>query len=389
MNGLIDTAGGLGTTALITCAIAAVVVLMFVLHAARRIARTEKFVEKLVAPVMLGGMIWSAEAVWKLTADVNIGVRIATFAVLEFMLLIAMARAKDCVKVEGHPGRSGQTAWVIALLIAVVAFAAGAFLYHSVVEAILRPIIPLMLTKVWWDGILGEGQRRPGSFKWTPRNLLIWLGAIDADDRDVKTVNRDRLIQRMTDLYFDSLYGSEEKQETRRSKLARLTLDADDAAVAEVMRRVRRTSWTTATPLPYEVAQGPADADVTQEEAQRLAQPGSRPGSRVTVPPARRVKAARKGASSATTSGDAAEADPSTQAAQLVLTHDLGIREAARQVPGADPSTVRRRLQKLRETQADTPVDSASAEIPMTPIPEPTAAVTHGVNGHHFKPEEN
>jgi hypothetical protein len=191
----------------------------------------------------------------------------------------------------------------------------------------------------------------------------------------------------MTDLYYDSLNGPEGKRESRRKKLARLTLDADDAIVAEVMHRVRRTSWTTAKPLPYEVAQDAADAELTQQLTEGATQSGAPAKGRVTVPPARRVKNTKRGASSAATSGDARDADPAMQAAKLVETQGLGIREAARQVPGADPTTVRRRLEKLRETQSDAAAGLASAEIPMTPIPEPNAVVTHA-NGNPFKPEE-
>lgn len=349
---------------LTTVSVLTLLALILVARSVRKLAKVKGLTEKMVAPVMLGGMIWSAEAVWALTEGVAFGLRIATFAVLEFMLLIAMSRAKECMRTDGHPGRSGQTAWIIASAIAFVAFVAGIFLYHSFVEAVLRPAIPLLLTKVWWDGILGNGPRKTGSFKWTPRNLLILMGAIEADDRDVKTVNRDRLIQRMTTLYYDSLYGPDGKREKLRSRLARLTLDADDEIIRAVQLRVRRTSWTTATPLPYDVTQtgdAPADADATQPDA---ADDAPRDAG-VALPPKRRIKGMTQGA----TSGDAPDADPATQAASLVLTQGMSTREAAKKVGGVSASTVLRRIEKLRATHPDAPADAALTHPPINRRP--------------------
>jgi len=342
--------------ALIGGAVLALVSLIFVGRKVRN-AKAGKIADKLVGPVMFAGMIWSADAVWVLTGPDHLALptplRIAMFAVLEFALLVAMLRAKDSMDRIGHTGRYGATAWLTA--IAGFGFILG-FYEGGLVVAAFRPLIPLMLTKLWWDGVLGDSPRKTGSFKWTPRNLLIRLGAIDADDRDVKTVNRDRLIQRMTDLYYDSLYGPEGKRETRRTRLARLTLDADDKVIREVMHRVRRTQWTTAEPLPYDLTQ-PDDAAVTHGATQADAG--------VAVPPVRRVKHATQ----TLTSGDPAGADPATQAASLVLTQGLSTREAARKVGGVSPSTVLRRVEKLRDAQPDAPGDAALTHNPINGHP--------------------
>ncbi|PRY24033.1 AsnC family protein [Pseudosporangium ferrugineum] len=315
-----------------------------------RNSKAGKIADKLVGPVMFAGMIWSADAVWILTGPQFLGLpaplRIAMFAVLEFALLVAMLRAKDSMDRIGRTGAHGGSAWLIASLIALFGFVLG-LVEGGLVVAVFRPIIPLVLTKLWWDGVLGDSPRKAGSFKWTPRKLLILMGAIDADDRDVKTVNRDRLIQRMTDLYYDSLYGPEGKRQKLRTRLARLTLDADEEIIREVMRRVRRTQWTTAAPLPYDVTQHD-DATVTQP----VTQSDAARDARVAVSPARRVKHVTQ----ALTSGDATDADPATQAASLVLTQGLSTREAARKVGGVSPSTVLRRVEKLRDATGDAPL---------------------------------
>ncbi len=328
-----------------------------------RNAKAGKIADKLVGPVMFAGMIWSADAVWILTGpdhlDLPTPLRVAMFAVLEFALLVAMLRAKDSMDRIGRPGAHGGTAWLIALAIAVFGFILG-LAEGGLVVAAFRPLIPLALTKLWWDGILGDSERKGGSFKWTPRNLMIRLGAIDADERDVKTVNRDRLIQRMTDLYYDSQYGPEGKRLKLRTRLARLTLDADEEIIREVMHRVRRTQWTTAAPLPYDLTQ-PDDAAVTQG----VTQPDAARDTGVAVPPARRVKHVPQ----SLTSGDATDADPVAQAVQLVKTHGMSPRKAAAQVGGTSASTVTRRLKDLDTTQLDAPADASVTHPPINGHP--------------------
>ena len=172
--------------ALIGGAVLALVVLIVIGRRARN-AKAGKIADKLVGPVMFAGMIWSADAVWVLTGpeylDLPTPLRIGMFSVLEFALLVAMLRAKDSMDRIGRTGAHGASAWLIASAIALFGFILG--LYEGgLVVAAFRPLVPLMLTKLWWDGILGDSERKAGSFKWTPRNLLILLGAIDADDRD-------------------------------------------------------------------------------------------------------------------------------------------------------------------------------------------------------------
>lgn len=329
-----------------------------------KIAKSEKPDEPLSNLGMLGGLGWSSEAVWTLTgpggANLDTPLRIGLFAILEMILGVFMIRAKRNMRDLAWPGKSGYFAWGVAAGMSLVAV----WTAHNPGEAFLRLLIPILLTAMWWDGLVGEKKRERdpdegGRFNWTPRTLLIRIGAITPGKKDVKTVHRERLTQKMTTLYYDSLYGPEKKREALRSKLARLTLDADDAVVAEVMRRVRRTSWTTAKPLPYDPTH-PDAAAVTQADA-----PGDAPrDAGVAVPLTRRVKAPTQ----ASTSGDARDADPATRAAQLVMTQNLSNRKAAEQVGGTSEATVRRRVNELRATRADAPGDAA-VDAPVTQSP--------------------
>lgn len=219
---------------------------LILIWAGRRLRRTARPDEPLSRIAMFIGLAWSSEAIWELTGRIPqfpAQLRLLVFFVLEVMLIISMIRASRHVREHGWPGRAGTTAWVIAAAMGVVAAAVS----HSLAEALLRMAIPLLLTKQWWDGLVGN-QRRPEwvtSWRWTPRRLLLWLGAIEPGERDVQTVHRDRLTARMVQLEFRRRHSEGWRQDRATSKLARISLDADDAIIGEVRARVDRAHWFT------------------------------------------------------------------------------------------------------------------------------------------------
>jgi hypothetical protein len=223
-----------------------VVAVLLLLWAGRRIHRAERPDEPLSRIAMLIGLGWSSESVWELTGRIEQfpqQLRLLVFFVLEFLLIISMVRAARHVREYGWPGRAGTTAWAIATSMGAI----GATVSHSLAEALLRAAIPLLLTKQWWDGLVGD-RRRPEwvtSWRWTPRMALLWLGAIEPGDRDVQTVNRDRLTARMVRLEFKRRGQEGARADRAASKLARLSLDADDAIITEVRARVDRATWFT------------------------------------------------------------------------------------------------------------------------------------------------
>jgi hypothetical protein len=213
----------------------------------RRVARSEQPDRILSRVAMLIGLGWSSEAVWELTGRIPqfpTGVRVLLFCVLEILLVVSMIRADRHTREHGWPGRAGTTAWIIACSMGAVAAAVS----HSLAEGLLRMAIPLLLTKQWWDGLVGNGARRPEwatSWRWTPRMALLWIGAIEPGERDVQTVNRDRLTAKMVRLEFKRRHRTGRRADRAASTLARLSLDADDEIIAEVRARVDRAGWFT------------------------------------------------------------------------------------------------------------------------------------------------
>jgi hypothetical protein len=221
-----------------------VLALGWVVHRVRKIAKSDRPDETLANVAMFIGLGWSSEAVWELTARAGfpISLRALLFFVLETLLVLSMIRAKRTMRDLGHPGRSGRTAWVVATGMALV----GSAVAGSFGEAVLRLLIPLLITLAWWDGLVGESvKRREGatSWRWTPRRLLLAVGAIEPGERDVETVNRERLTQQMTRLEFRRRHGSVRQQESAARKLARLSLTADDDMISVVRQRVDRATW--------------------------------------------------------------------------------------------------------------------------------------------------
>ena len=254
-----------------------------------------------------------------------------------------MIRAKRNMRTIGKPGKAGLYARLVAGGMSLVAV----WTANNVGEGFLRLLVPVLLTLMWWDGLVGETELtsddEPGRWNWGPRQVLIRIGAIQPGKRDVRTVHRERLTQRMTDLYYTSLNGPERKRGKVKSKLARLTLDADDEIIQAVLARVRRTSWVDVKLLPYAPAQ-PTSEVLAQVDAHPNARAYAPRNAPVEVPPARRAKPRTQ----APNSGYAPEKDAGTQAALYALTHrpEVSNRQAAEKY-GVSDGTVRNRLKEL------------------------------------------
>jgi hypothetical protein len=246
------------TDVLIGCLVLTVLLMWWVGSRVRRIAKSERPDDALSNVAMLIGFGWSSEAVWLVTgpggADLLTPIRIALFAVFEVILIVFMIRSKRNMRILGRPGRAGRIAWLVATGMSLVAV----WTAHNAGEAFLRLLVPILLTAMWWDGLVGEGVKRredATTIRWTPRRALLALGAIEPGERDVETVHRERLTQQMTQLEFRRRHGGEWRKKWAARRLARLSLTADDEMISEVRQRVDRASWFEPTQdQPAEIA---------------------------------------------------------------------------------------------------------------------------------------
>lgn len=224
--------------------------LVWVVRRVRKIAKSDRPDDALSNLAMLTGFGWSSEAVWVLAgpegADLPTPIRISLFCIFEVILVVFMIRAKRNMRTINRPGRAGRNAWFVAAGMSLVAVTTA----HNLGEAFLRLLVPILLTSMWWDGLVGDGARKSAgatSWRWTPRRLLLALGAIEPGERDIETVHRERLTQQMTRLEFRRRHGSARQQKASARKLARLSLTADDEVITDVQQRVDRAVWFEAT----------------------------------------------------------------------------------------------------------------------------------------------
>lgn len=247
-----------------------ITLLAWIGYRVRRFAQADRPDDKLTNLAMLIGFGWSSDVVWELTGRLGWGweLRIPMFAILEMLLTIAMIRTKRNMRELGTAAEAGQSVWLITVGMSLVA----ALVSGSVPEAALRVAIPLFVTKTWWDGAVKRSTaKRLGttSWRWTPRRLLLALGAIEPGERDVESVNRERVTQVMTRLEHRRQHGSELFSGRRAARLARLSLTVDDDIIGEVKRRVDRAKWFE-TEAP-QGAQGtsPRSASTTEAASDR------------------------------------------------------------------------------------------------------------------------
>jgi hypothetical protein len=348
----------------------ALLTLVWLVRRVRKIVRSERPDDALSTLGMLVGFGWSSEAVWILTgpdgADLWTPIRIALFAVFEIILIVFMIRAKRNVREIGHPGRAGRNAWCVAAGMSLVAV----WTANNLGEAFLRLLVPVLLTSMWWHGIVGEDPaRRPKwatSWRWTPRRLLLWLGAIEPGERDVESVHRERLTQQMTNLEFARQHGPEKKRDRAAAKLMRLGLTADDDIIGAVRDRVARATWFEAAQSEA-VEQAPESAPrpgVPEREAAR------RRTARVRHRGLRRRVCMAHPRQVITPAQTERQDDRSAQERELVVcaikeTHPaLPQRQIAR-LAGVPPTTVRQLLRRTKTTEAaqDKPINGAVPDL--------------------------
>jgi hypothetical protein len=335
-----------------------VVALLLTIRRAVKGGRPDRWVD---AIAFLGALSFSAEGMWEVATQ-KLGLP-ATFAALVFFLfeaqlVSAMFRANRYQKLNGNPGRHGRAVWLIAGVMGlIVAFAADSF-----VEAPLRLAIPLLAAYQWWLGLTADGvteDKGATSWRWTPRRLLLWLGAIEPGERDVVAVDRERRVAQMTNLEYRRRHGWVRLAGRRGARLARLSLVADDEMIAEVQRRVDRAGWFDAThaDAPAEHARRSKSLGVAASEKRRRVRHHRLVRTVRVTHPAPKIAPAQ----------DVRQDDRTTQEIDLAICvmkagdPDLAQRRIAHLV-GTSEATVRRALRR-RQYTSPPPINGKIPEL--------------------------
>lgn len=116
----------------------------------------------------------------------------------------------------------------------------------NIAEFALRLVVPAFVAALWTMEFAHESiDEDRTQWAWTPRRIGLRLGMIRPGRDDAQTVDRDYRTAQLTTLEYRRRHGWSKLAGRRATKLARLSLDADDAMIAEVRDRVARASWFT------------------------------------------------------------------------------------------------------------------------------------------------
>lgn len=219
-----------------------VLVLLVIYLKVRRSPRPSRVVIGIGTLIGLG---WSAQGMWDTavhTYEVDSALATVLFCMFEALFVGAMMEANhfrhDLVRRRAWV----QTVWTLAIVMALVVA-----LGEGWAQAPLRLSVPIVLALIWYRALTADddpAQRAPTSVRWTPRRLLLAVGAIEPGDRDERTINRDRLRDTMVRLEFRERYGWEWLASLTRTKIrrARLATDATDDDLSVVRQRITRAA---------------------------------------------------------------------------------------------------------------------------------------------------
>jgi hypothetical protein len=218
----------------------AVVVVAYLLRRAGH--RRSASMATTVATVL--GLGWSAQGMYD-TATTKYEqapeVAAVLFVVFEVWIVSRMLRAHQFRADRRRRGKFVRAVWIGACLMALVVA-----LGEGWAQAPGRLAIPLLVALAWYDDLTAgddPAERPPTSLRLTPRRVGLALGILEPGERDIRTVDRDRLRDRMTKLGFRQRYGWLwiAQLTGRRRRLAWLASQATTEDLREVTDRLSRS----------------------------------------------------------------------------------------------------------------------------------------------------
>ncbi|MDR7278960.1 hypothetical protein [Catenuloplanes atrovinosus] len=233
-------------------------------RADRKTGRPDRVLRRWLGLAILG---FSAEGMWEVaTEDLTLGRGLALifFAIGDVAIIGEMITAEKSRLGSIKQRKHLRAVWTIATILgAIVACSAD-----TPVEIPLRFVLPLLAVWVWKLGLqeLGENEvieRDENALTWMIgpwlRQRVIALRLAKPGKADLETIDRAQLIDRLTRLRFRLWKAERDGNTTLVTRLTarwhRLTLDADDAMLAEVTARVQRTLVAEARTRPLTAEQ--------------------------------------------------------------------------------------------------------------------------------------
>jgi hypothetical protein len=217
-----------------------VAVLALLVRRAIKGGRPDKWLT-IVAQVL--GYSWTGEAMWHIaTTILHVSPWFAGFAffVFESMQFVQILRAERRQKLHGNPGKYGRAAWQIAFVMAVVAALSGT----TLVEVCLRFAVPILVTKLWWDGLTGDGVTEDTdaiTWTWDRRRILVALGLAKPGEQTLEAADRARQIHVIAKVtHRKHTTGSKWLRARYGKRLGKLAMNADDSMLDAARAKVER-----------------------------------------------------------------------------------------------------------------------------------------------------
>ncbi len=251
-----DLAERVGEGSLIAAGFLMVAILIGLAELARRVGRGDA-AKKVTTFATVLGLGWSAQGM----ADAAINtynqpwpVAAVLFLVFEAWLVGRMLRAHQYRTDYARRRKFVTAVWLGAVVMAVVV-ATG----EGWSQAPGRLAIPLLVAYGWYTDLTAAddpAEKPVTSWRWTPRRLLLAVGALEPGTRDAVTIDRDRLRDRMTRLAFRIDHGSPKVSGWlhRKTRLAKMKTVADDDDLNEVRARLARMSVNLMAPPPKPIS---------------------------------------------------------------------------------------------------------------------------------------
>jgi hypothetical protein len=210
----------------------------------RRLRRYEAATVVTTLSTLLG-LAWSAQGMWDTAVHhyrQDVLVASVLFVVFESMMLARMLKARQFRADLRRRAKHVRAVWLIACVMALVVA-----LGEGWAQAPARLAIPLLVAYGWWTDLTADDdpdEKLKTSLRWTPRRFALAIGMLEPEARDARTLDRDRLRDRLTRLAFRHHHGATWLNDLlrRSSRLSRLKTLADDGDLHEVRTRLARMS---------------------------------------------------------------------------------------------------------------------------------------------------
>lgn len=264
-----------GPWLILAAAIATAALVVYAIVKAIRSKQRSRIVDIVTALVVLA---WTSEGLWEVARhrlDLPPAFASMTFFVFEAMMISSGIQAEEHRRRYGTPGRAGMFVWVIALAMAVVVGANAG----SLVEGILRVLLPLLVAGRWWVGITAprdsdtpeilarradEEHRRAATWAITPRTLLVRLGWMRPRAQTTTEAEREYRLRRMV-VHADRLQSDPDSLAGAWAarRLRRLARQASEGDVTDVVDQVSRAAGIETLIRAIGADTDPAEGDDT------------------------------------------------------------------------------------------------------------------------------